>query len=104
MQEHQWSCRNCGCAYELATVEAQLLRAVRLRARAYQLQDLRCLKCRQVCLLYEQHTLTERCSRAPFFPGHFSAWPMLTSAGWQLGCARQNISLCCAWGQWSPRI
>ena len=29
-------------------IEAQLLRSVRLRARAYQLQDLRCLKCRQV--------------------------------------------------------
>ncbi|CAL8464190.1 g3725 [Coccomyxa elongata] len=48
LQEHQWSCRKCGCAYELATIEAQLLRSVRLRARAYQLQDLRCLKCRQV--------------------------------------------------------
>lgn len=46
-QEHQWSCRNCGCAYELAAIEAQLLRSVRLRARAYQLQDLRCIKCRQ---------------------------------------------------------
>ena len=56
-QEHQWSCRNCGCAYELAAIEAQLLRAVRLRARAYQLQDLRCLKCRQVRFKSKCHLL-----------------------------------------------
>lgn len=41
-------CANCSNGYRLAAIEAQLVRTVRLRARAYQLQDLRCLKCRQV--------------------------------------------------------
>jgi DNA polymerase epsilon subunit 1 len=48
MQAHQWTCANCGNSYKLGEIEGQLVRAVRLRARAYQLQDLRCLKCRQV--------------------------------------------------------
>ena len=47
-QAHQWGCKACGNAYDLAAIEAQLVRAVRLKARAFQLQDLRCTKCRQV--------------------------------------------------------
>ena len=47
-QAHQWTCKNCSNGYDLAAIEAQLVRAVRLKARAFQLQDLRCIKCRQV--------------------------------------------------------
>ena len=53
LQAHQWTCKNCSNGYDLAAIEAQLVRAVRLKARAYQLQDLRCTKCRQVCLIFE---------------------------------------------------
>ena len=51
VQAHQWTCKNCSNGYDLAAIEAQLVRAVRLKERAYQLQDLRCTKCRQVCFL-----------------------------------------------------
>ena len=51
-QAHQWGCKACGNAYDLAAIEAQLVRAVRLKARAFQLQDLRCTKCRQVGCLW----------------------------------------------------
>ncbi len=47
MQEHKWECANCGHGYDLGAIEAQLLGAVRRRARAYQTQDLRCQKCKQ---------------------------------------------------------
>ena len=48
MQAHQWTCKNCSNGYDLAAIEAQLVRAVRLKERAFQLQDLRCTRCRQV--------------------------------------------------------
>ena len=48
MQAHQWGCRSCGHGYALGAIEAQLVHAARVRARAFQLQDLRCAKCRQV--------------------------------------------------------
>ena len=47
-QAHQWTCRSCGHDYDLGGIEAQLVAAARAQARAYQLQDLRCRKCRQV--------------------------------------------------------
>ncbi|KAK9830879.1 hypothetical protein WJX81_001263 [Elliptochloris bilobata] len=48
LQEHNWACASCSNGYDLAAVEAQLLAVVRSRTRAYQTQDLRCLKCKQV--------------------------------------------------------
>ena len=50
-QAHQWTCRSCAHDYDLGGIEAQLVAAARAQARAYQLQDLRCRKCRQVCAL-----------------------------------------------------
>ena len=47
-QEHKWECTSCHHGYELAAIETQLLAVVRMRTRAYQTQDLRCLKCKQV--------------------------------------------------------
>lgn len=47
-QEHKWECTSCHHGYDLAAIEAQLLAVVRMRTRAYQTQDLRCLKCKQV--------------------------------------------------------
>lgn len=55
-QEHKWECASCGHGYDLAAVEAQLLAVVRRRARAYQTQDLRCLKCKQASLCAFDHS------------------------------------------------
>ena len=52
-QAHQWTCRSCAHDYDLGAIEAQLVAAARAQARAYQLQDLRCRKCRQVGALVE---------------------------------------------------
>lgn len=48
VQARQWACRACGTGRDAAGVEALLVREVACQARAYQLQDLKCLKCRQV--------------------------------------------------------
>ena len=47
-QARQWACNSCGEGYPLGAIEAQLLAAVQQQARAYGLQDLRCVKCKQV--------------------------------------------------------
>ncbi len=48
MQARQWACQGCGAARDAAAVEALLIAELRAQARAFQLQDLRCDKCRQV--------------------------------------------------------
>ena len=47
-QARQWECSTCGTGRDAAAVEALLIREVAAQSRAYQLQDLKCLKCRQV--------------------------------------------------------
>ncbi len=83
-QAHQWTCKNCSNSYDLAAIEAQLVRAVRLKARAYQLQDLRCTKCRQVCLVldsppYPLHSVCLPSTDHAHQPGRLLC--MLTSGG-----------------------
>lgn len=48
LQARQWECRACGTGRDAAAVEPLLLREVAAQVRAYQLQDLKCHKCRQV--------------------------------------------------------
>ena len=48
MQAGDWSCQECGHNRDLGSVEAQLICIVRRRVKSYQLQDLRCTKCKQV--------------------------------------------------------
>lgn len=47
-QAHNWACQACGHARDMGAVEAQLTCVVRRRVKGYQLQDLRCFKCKQV--------------------------------------------------------
>ena len=51
-QARVWACSSCGEGYPLAAIQAQLLAVVRQQARAYSLQDLRCVKCKQVRALW----------------------------------------------------
>lgn len=43
-----WSCAQCGHAYDRDTIEISLIDLVRQLVTAYQLQDLRCGKCKQI--------------------------------------------------------
>ena len=47
-QARLWECSTCGTGRDAAAVEALLISEVAAQTRAYQLQDLKCLKCRQV--------------------------------------------------------
>lgn len=47
IQDRQWACRSCGAARDPVAVEAVLVKALHHQSRAYQLQDLRCVKCKQ---------------------------------------------------------
>jgi hypothetical protein len=47
-QARHWECSTCGTGRDAAAVEALLISEVAAQTRAYQLQDLKCLKCRQV--------------------------------------------------------
>lgn len=53
--EHDWRCvvPSCGQPYDRAWIENALLQIVRQRERLYHLQDLVCVKCRQVIPLHE---------------------------------------------------
>ena len=51
LQEHEWACAECGQAYDTTALEAWMVQIVQQRAQAYQLQDLCCRRCRQVCIL-----------------------------------------------------
>lgn len=48
IQMKKWSCQECGNERDLGAIEAQLVCVARSRARNYQLQDLKCSKCKQV--------------------------------------------------------
>ncbi len=48
LQVHRWNCEACGTGYELGAIESALVAVVQQQERAYQLQDLRCIKCKNV--------------------------------------------------------
>ena len=48
LQERRWACDACSNPYDLGEMEARLVSIVQGRARTYQLQDLKCSKCRRV--------------------------------------------------------
>ena len=49
-QECEWVCDDpsCGQAYDLVYIENQLVNIVKQQVHAYQLQDLKCVKCKQI--------------------------------------------------------
>lgn len=47
---HRWNCAACAAAYDLGAIESALIAVVQQQERAYQLQDLKCDKCRNVSL------------------------------------------------------
>lgn len=50
LQQRQWRCGVAACQqpYDVAAIEHALLQVVRQRAHTFQLQDLSCVKCKQV--------------------------------------------------------
>lgn len=48
LQVHRWNCEACGVGYELGSIESALVAVVQQQERAYQLQDLQCMKCKNV--------------------------------------------------------
>ena len=48
LQVHRWNCAACASAYDLGSIESALIAVVQQQERAYQLQDLKCSKCRNV--------------------------------------------------------
>lgn len=50
LQARRWACDACGSPYDLDHMEARLVSIVQSRARSYQLQDVKCSKCRRVRL------------------------------------------------------
>lgn len=49
-QVHRWNCEACGVGYELGSIESALVAVVQQQERAYQLQDLQCMKCKNVSM------------------------------------------------------
>ncbi|KAK9824549.1 hypothetical protein WJX72_011249 [[Myrmecia] bisecta] len=76
LQAHKWACEVCANAYNLGAIEAQLIHTVQQRAQRYQLQDLRCMKCKQIasghlrrqCHICSGH-LANTVTRAAFHKG-----------------------------------
>ncbi len=48
LQAGTWACPACAEPYDKAALENRLMHAACARARAFQLQDLTCMRCRQV--------------------------------------------------------
>ena len=49
LARHHWNCRVCEQPYNQASLEQRLVLALQHRVREYQLQDLQCVRCKQVC-------------------------------------------------------
>lgn len=43
-----WSCERCGAEYDRNAIEALMIDSIQRRAVSYQLQDLRCGRCKQI--------------------------------------------------------
>lgn len=48
LARHRWNCRTCEQPYNQANLEQRLVMALQHRVREYQLQDLKCVRCKQV--------------------------------------------------------
>jgi len=48
VMKEKWLCNHCGQSYNTAVIEECLVDVVRKKSLRYQLQDLRCAKCRMV--------------------------------------------------------
>ena len=48
LARHRWNCRVCEQPYNQASLEQRLVLALQHRVREYQLQDLQCVRCKQV--------------------------------------------------------
>ena len=48
LARHSWACRVCSQPYSQGSLERRLVLALQQRVREYQLQDLQCLRCKQV--------------------------------------------------------
>lgn len=44
----RWACATCAQPYDMAAIEARLVKLLGARVREYALQDLQCVKCKQV--------------------------------------------------------
>lgn len=53
LQAHKWSCHICDSNCDLDSIEAALLHVVQQRAKLFQLQDLVCVKCKNVSLTFD---------------------------------------------------
>lgn len=62
LQVHRWSCAACASAYDLGSIESALIAVVQQQERAYQLQDLKCSKCRNVSACLQQPLQRDRIS------------------------------------------
>ena len=48
LARHSWNCRVCGQPYSQPALEQRLVLALQHRVKEYQLQDLQCVRCKQV--------------------------------------------------------
>ena len=62
LQVHRWNCAACSSAYDLGSIESALVAVVQQQERAYQLQDLKCNKCRNVSSSTQPVICTQACS------------------------------------------
>lgn len=46
VKDHPWQCERCSTEYDKATIEALIIDGLQRRVVSYQLQDLRCSKCK----------------------------------------------------------
>lgn len=48
MKERPWACERCSAEYDRAAIENLMIDSLLRRLASYQLQDLRCLTCKQI--------------------------------------------------------
>ena len=65
LQAHKWSCHVCDSSCDLDSIEAALLHVVQQRAKLFQLQDLVCVKCKNVSVTSLMCLELSRGSRLP---------------------------------------
>ena len=47
-----WCCVQCNSAYDLEDIEQYMIDAIQRKSMAFSLQDVRCVKCKAVSLIY----------------------------------------------------
>lgn len=68
LQVHRWNCEACGVGYELGSIESALVAVVQQQERAYQLQDLHCIKCKNVRTDININLVSPNCCWHHHFP------------------------------------